>query len=116
MKNIMLMFLVFSNTLFSQSIESRVLVLKNTNSPVSIVVTDDYITRRNITKVLNISCQNSALFDYNETISYSNFTTQIKTPLLTYLNSHPEIDFIVLARDSCLNKVFAFRVESFIKK
>lgn len=98
MKNIMLMFLVFSNTLFSQSIESRVLVLKNTNSPVSIVVTDDYITRRNITKVLNISCQNSALFDYNETISYSNFTTQIKTPLLTYLNSHPEIDFIVLTK------------------
>lgn len=73
-------------------------MLKNTNSPVSIIVADDYMTRRNVTNVLNLSCQNSALFDYNETITYSNFTTLIKNPLVTYLHSHPEIDFIVLTK------------------
>ena len=79
-------------------ITNKVLVIKNTNSPVSIAVADDYMSRRNVMKVLNISCQNSATDPNLESISFTDFITTIKTPLITYLNIHPEIDFIVFTK------------------
>jgi len=98
MKSPFLIFLLFSQVLFAQNIENRVLVIRNNNSPVSVAVANDYMARRNVPKVLDISCINSALFDYNETIDYASFVTQIKAPLLAYLNTFPEIDFIVLTK------------------
>jgi uncharacterized protein (TIGR03790 family) len=87
----------FSFLSFSQ-LTDRVLVIKNLNSPVSIAVADDYMSRRNITKVLNITCQNSATDPNLESISFTDFIMLIKTPLAAYLNTHPEIDFIVFTK------------------
>lgn len=79
-------------------ITDRVLLIKNLNSPVSIAVADDYSIRRNVPKVLNITCQNSATDPNLESISFTDFITLIKTPLSAYLNIHPEIDFIILTK------------------
>lgn len=79
-------------------IANRVLVVRNLNSPVSIAVADDYMNRRNITKVLNISCQNSATDPNLESISFTDFISFVKTPLSVYLSTHPEIDFIVFTK------------------
>lgn len=90
--------LIFSVSCFSQTIQDRVLVIKNTNSAVSIAIADDYMLRRNVTKVLNVSCQDSNISVGQEYMSLTDFNFQIKTPLLAYLNLHPEIDFIVFTK------------------
>ena len=77
---------------------NRVLVIKNTNSPVSIAVANDYMARRGVTNVLNISCPDDAVNSDNEYIDYSSYLTAIETPLLAYLNIHTEIDFIVFTK------------------
>ncbi len=99
-------FYFISISLFSQALQNRVLVIKNTNSPVSIAVADDYMLRRNVTKVLNIACQDSNLNSDSEWMSFSDYNSQIKNPVQNYLISHPEIDFIVLTK-GIPNKVYA---------
>ncbi len=91
-------FLLFSISGFSQTLQSRVLVVRNTNSMVSMAVADDYMLRRNVTKVLNVSCQDSNISANEEYISFANFNSQIANPLNSYLSTHPEIDFIVLTK------------------
>jgi Secretion system C-terminal sorting domain len=106
MKLLQLIFvLFFSISSISQTLQNRVLIVKNTNSTVSIAVTDDYMLRRNVTKVLNVSCQNSALSSAQEWMSFSDYNSTIKTPLTTYLISHPEIDFIILTK-GIPNKIY----------
>ena len=90
--------LLFSSSLFSQTLQNRVLVIKNTNSPTSMAIANDYMTRRNVTKFLNIACQDSNLSSGNEYMSSVDFNSQIKNPLDNYLLTHPEIDFIVLTK------------------
>lgn len=99
MKTLLLIFIIlFSINGFSQTLEDRVLVIKNTNSSTSVSIADDYMLRRNVTKFLNVSCQDSNTSDVNEYISFSDYNTMIKIPLLAYLILHPEIDFIVLTK------------------
>ena len=97
--------LFFSISGISQNLQSRVLVIKNTNSLVSIAVTNDYMLRRNVTKVLNISFNDSSIDSNAEFMSFVEYNTFIKTPLLAYLNLHPEIDFIVLTK-GIPNKIY----------
>ncbi|MBK8611694.1 MAG: TIGR03790 family protein [Chitinophagaceae bacterium] len=97
-KNSILAFLILiGQTVFSQ-LSNRVLVVKNINSAASITIADDYMLRRGVTKQVIINCQNSQNNAGLETISYANFVSQVQTPLLNYLGSHPEIDFIVLTK------------------
>ncbi len=99
MKPLQLIFvLFFSLSSISQTLQNRVLIIKNTNSPVSSAIADDYMLRRNVTKVLNVACQDSNISSGEEYMSFENFNSQIGTPLLAYLSSDPEIDFIVFTK------------------
>ena len=96
LKFIFVLLLSISGT--SQSLQNRVLVIKNINGPTSVAVADDYMLRRNVSKVLNINFNDSAINSNSEFMSFAEYNTFIKTPLLAYLNTHPEIDFIVLTK------------------
>ncbi len=99
MKPLQLIFvLIYSISSFSQALQNRVLIIKNTSSPTSIAIANDYMLRRNVTKVLNVSCQDSNVSVGQEYMSFNDFNSQIGTPLLVYLNLHPEIDFIVFTK------------------
>jgi len=95
--SILAFFILGGHTVFSQ-LRNRVLMVKNINSAASVTIADDYMLRRGVTKFVNINCQNSQSSAALETISYTNFVSQVQIPLLTYLGSHPEIDFIVLTK------------------
>ncbi len=76
----------------------QVLLVINTNSPVSQAIAGDYAQKRNIKNQLSINCQDSALNTRNETITLSNYTELIEQPIHEYLAAHTEIDFIVLTK------------------
>ena len=77
---------------------SEVLLVYNSNSPVSTAIADYYAAQRGVTNVLAVSCQDSALNGANETISLSDYTSKIETPIGDYLSSHSGINFIVLTK------------------
>jgi len=76
----------------------EVLLLCNTNSPISRSVADDYAEKRHIRNRLSIQCQDSALRTQDETISLAAYTAAIETPVRRYLSTHPKINFIVLTK------------------
>ncbi|MDB5051427.1 MAG: hypothetical protein JWO30_4498 [Fibrobacteres bacterium] len=80
------------------ALADRVMVLRNTNSPVSKAIADDYSARRGVTHVLNISCQDAAVSRNSETITFKGYLSSIDTPLRAYLNANPGIDFIVMTK------------------
>ncbi len=94
----LLLLLFFSKSAICQSLQDRVLVIKNSNSPTSIAIANDYMLRRNITKSLSISLNDAALNSDLEYMSFTEYNSNIKNPLLSYLATHPEIDFIVLTK------------------
>jgi len=53
----------------SQRSPSEVLLVYNSNSPISTAIADYYKQKRNITNVVAVSCQDSALGSNNETIT-----------------------------------------------
>ena len=77
---------------------AEVLLLANTNSPVSLAIADDYARKRNITHRLSVQCQDSALSTENETITLAAYTQSLETPIRKYLAEHTNIDFIVLTK------------------
>jgi len=76
----------------------QVLLVVNTNSPVSRTIADDYAQKRNIKNRLSIQCQDSALSTGNETITLAAYTQAIENPVREYLTAHTNIDFIVLTK------------------
>ena len=88
----------FSISVNCQTLENRVLVIRNTNSAVSMAVADDYMSRRNVTKFLNISCNDNATDSNLNYLSFQEYNSQIENPIKNYLATHPEIDFIVLTK------------------
>jgi uncharacterized protein (TIGR03790 family) len=77
---------------------AEVLLVVNTNSPISLAIADDYARKRNIVHRLSVRCQDSALSTENETITLAAFTQSLETPIRTYLAAHTNIDFIVLTK------------------
>jgi uncharacterized protein (TIGR03790 family) len=77
---------------------SRVLVIENANSPASIEIAADYLTKRTGANVLKIKCQDSATSQQNETMQYAEFVEKIEKPLRAYLEKRKGIDFIVLTK------------------
>ena len=76
----------------------EVLLVYNSNSPISKSVADDYAQARQVTNIMAIQCADSAVNTRNETISQSNYVQQIENPLRDYLAVHTNIDFIVLTK------------------
>ncbi len=77
---------------------TEVLVVFNANSPVSQSIANDYANRRQIDHVLTVRCQDSASATALETIPLAAYTEQIETPIRRYLQTHTNIDFIVLTK------------------
>src|SRR6202167_1595101 len=77
---------------------SEVLLVYNSNSPVSTAIANYYAAKRGITNVLAVYCEDSALNQTNETIPLASYTSQIQTPISNYLASHSSINFIVLTK------------------
>jgi uncharacterized protein (TIGR03790 family) len=76
----------------------EVLVVYNTNSPISTAVANDYAQKRSVPNLLAISCADSAVSTNNETIALTDYTTSIATPVSQFLASHTQVDFIVLTK------------------
>jgi uncharacterized protein (TIGR03790 family) len=76
----------------------QVLVVFNTNSPVSQAIASDYAQKRNVKNLLSIQCADSAISTRNETITLTNYTQLIENPIREYLAVHTNIDFIVLTK------------------
>lgn len=77
---------------------SEVLLVYNSQSPISTAIADDYKAKRGIPNVLAISCADSAVSTDNETIPLADYQKQIADPIADYLKSHDGINFIVLAK------------------
>ena len=80
------------------SIESRVLVVENMDSPISIQITKHYMEKRGVQKRLQVRCPDSSLVAANETMPFAQFQETIESPLKAYLEKDPSIDFIVLTK------------------
>jgi uncharacterized protein (TIGR03790 family) len=76
----------------------QVLLVVNSNSPVSREIADDYALKRKIRNILSIQCQDSALNTKNETITLADYVQSIENPIRGYLATHTNIDFIVLTK------------------
>ncbi len=77
---------------------SRVLVIENTASEASVEIATDYLQLRHVKNLLKVQCPDSAVDQAKETLPYTEFKTEIETPLRAYLANHPKIDFIVLTK------------------
>jgi hypothetical protein len=95
---ILFSFVIISIFSIASPLTDRVLVVRNTNSPSSVAIANDYMLRRGVTNVLDVNLQDGALSAGDEYISYNTIVTAVETPLLAYLNTHPNIDFIVLTK------------------
>jgi uncharacterized protein (TIGR03790 family) len=76
----------------------QVLLVVNSNSPVSREIADDYALKRKVRNILSIQCQDSALNTKNETINLADYFRSIENPIRGYLATHTNIDFIVLTK------------------
>lgn len=94
----MLLPLLASLTLAAPSNADRVLLVANSDSPVSMDIAHLYAQRRSIKHILKIQCQDSATDAAKETMAFGTFNDAIGKPLRVYLKVHPGIDFIVLTK------------------
>lgn len=76
----------------------RVLVVANSNSPISLAIADHYRSKRSAKKRLVISCADAALDSRNETMAYAEFKAAIEEPLRAALAKDKQIDFIVMTK------------------
>lgn len=97
---IIFLLLLVSNAYADQnkSLASRVLVVSNSRSPISVAIANDYIKRRGITNAITVSCPDGAISQDAESIDYPDYVAAIETPLRNYLNTHTNIDFIVFTK------------------
>ncbi len=80
------------------ALPDRVVILRNTSSPVSRAIADDYAQRRGVANILDIATQDAALNANSETITLAKFRADIETPLRAFLANHTDVDFIVLTK------------------
>jgi len=76
----------------------EVLLVYNSDSPISTDIAKFYATRRGVTNSVAIHCADSAISTALETISLKHYQRQIATPLQKFLEQHHEINFIVLTK------------------
>jgi uncharacterized protein (TIGR03790 family) len=76
----------------------EVLLVINGDSPASVAIAKHYADKRRIHNQLVIHCADSALSAKNETLSLSDYNSQIAAPVSAFLDRHPAINFIVLTK------------------
>jgi uncharacterized protein (TIGR03790 family) len=76
----------------------QVLIVENENSPISKAIAYDYASKREITNMLSVHCQDSAVSTRDETIQLAAYSQLIEAPIREYLAAHTNIDFIVLTK------------------
>ena len=76
----------------------RVVVVENADSPASIRIARHYMKQRDVTKIVHVHCQDSALDAAKETIPFADFKDKIEAPLKAFLDQDAAIDFIVLTK------------------
>jgi uncharacterized protein (TIGR03790 family) len=76
----------------------EVLLVYNSNSPISSAIATDYTAKRGITNVLAVACVDSATNSANETIPLAAYTSEIANPISAYLSGTSGINFIVLTK------------------
>ncbi len=90
--------LAAASTAQGTALVDRVLVIRNTNSPISKAIANDYMQRRGVTRMVDVDVPDGAVNNNNETIGFADFQNKIQAPLRIYLMDHPEIDFIVTTK------------------
>ncbi|WP_213807274.1 TIGR03790 family protein [Granulicella sp. dw_53] len=76
----------------------KVLVVINNSSSTSRAIGMQYSTKRSVPNVLRIQCIDSTVTQDNETINFADYQQQIENPIRAFLQTHPNINFIVLTR------------------
>jgi uncharacterized protein (TIGR03790 family) len=76
----------------------EVLIVINDASTTSVAVGTAYAQGRGLSGILHINCQDSAASEDNETIDFADYQAQIETPIRAYLQSNPNVAFIVTTR------------------
>jgi uncharacterized protein (TIGR03790 family) len=76
----------------------EVLLVVNTNSPISETIAGCYMKKRHIKNIVYIQCPDSSLNSKQETIPLKLYTQLIENPISEYLRSHSKINFIVLTK------------------
>ena len=81
-----------------EDMASRVVVVRNTTSPISRAIADDYAKHRGVRNVVNVACPDAAANANAETIAFAAYRKEIEAPLRSFLANHPRVDFIVLTK------------------
>ncbi len=76
----------------------QVLLVINANSLISQAVAADYASQRQVTNIVRIQCEDSAVSTKNETIALADYSRMIENPIRDYLATHTNINFIVLTK------------------
>ena len=79
-------------------LSARTLLVINDASPTSVSLGNDYARRRHVSNVVRVSCIDSAQSQTNESIDYRDFVARIERPIVAFLRSHPNVDYIVLTK------------------
>ncbi|MFO0941999.1 MAG: TIGR03790 family protein [Pirellulales bacterium] len=87
-----------SNQPSGPSMVDRVLVIQNSDSPVSKQIAQHYMAKRGVKNLLEVHCIDSATAAANETLPFAQFKDAIEKPLKEYLAKNQQIDFIVLTK------------------
>jgi uncharacterized protein (TIGR03790 family) len=78
--------------------QAEVLLVINDSSPASLAVGTYYAAQRQIQNVVHVNCIDSAVNQGNETIPYSDYSSEIQQPINSALSANPGINYIVLTR------------------
>ncbi len=81
-----------------QHAPSEVLVVYNSLSATSVAIANDYQSKRGVSNTLAVQCPDSSQSAAQETVSLTDYTTEIANPVSTYLATHNGINFIVLTK------------------
>lgn len=92
------MFALLVLAIAAPSLSSRVLIVENLSSQVSVDLARVYAQHRGVKNLLRVECQDSSAEAAKETMPFAAFRTQIEAPLRAYLKAKPGIDFIVLTK------------------
>ncbi len=76
----------------------EVLIVVNDASTTSVAVGTSYAQGRGLSGILHVHCQDSAASVDNETIDFADYQAQIEAPIRGYLQSNPNVAFIVTTR------------------
>ncbi|WP_457334655.1 TIGR03790 family protein [Rhizobacter sp. P5_C2] len=76
----------------------QVLLVINANSATSAAIGADYQQRRGVSNVVQVRTLDSALGSGSETLSGSDYKSQIEQPIRNFLAQHPQVNFIVLTK------------------